>query len=302
MNPLELLLIGVVVPGALALALMVGLTRPWRTQGAAVPGAAAIALAAGYALGFGLILGWPALPPIDVTHASPWVALLLAPLALIGGERASRWRMLGTGALGLGTGLFLLSPLYGDAPATLVALAALVALTFVVLERGLDRGLAKADPRGGALAVIVLVTGASLATLFGDVASLAQVTGALAAAVGATFVVALWRGRVVALRHAAPVVAAVVALNLWSAALYGNGRFEAIALIAVAPLVIAFVPARWLGGRVLAAIARPAALVALPVVAAALLAARAYFAEPIAADATTAPDAESERYDPDYGY
>lgn len=301
MNPLELLLIGVVAPGALALALMVALTRPWRAEGAAVPGAAAIALAAGYALGFALILGWPALPPLDVTHASPWAALALAPVAFVGGERASRWRALWSGALGLGLGLFLAAPLHAGALGEHLGVAALVALTSVSLERGLDRGLAKADPRGGALAVIVLVTGASLATLFGDVASLAQVTGALAAAVGAIFTLGLWRKRAADLRRASPVIAGVVALNLWSAALYGNGRFEAVALIALAPLAIALIPRRMLGGRVLAAVVRPVALIALPVVLAAALSGQRYFAGLDGAGAGAGEDAAGEVQD-DYGY
>lgn len=292
MNPLDALLHGVVLPGALAAALYLVLSRTPRLARAATTAA----LGGAYVLGFALLLGLPELVPVDVTQVSPWVGLALVPAALL-----PRGRTAVTAAVGFAIGLFLGAPLYGSTPAALLAWAALVALTFAVIERGLDRGLAHSDPRGGALATILLVSGAAAAILFADTASLAQTTGALAAAVGALFALGLIKRDAADMRRAAPVIAGVIATNLWSAALYGGGRYDVIALIALAPVAVGLVTRRAPAASTLGAIARPALAAALPVVIASILAGRSYLAsEPD--EAPSAADETAEGYNPDYGY
>lgn len=314
MDPLQALLIGVVAPGAVALLIVFGLRRVWRREDPmGLPAAAGIALAAGFALAFALILGVPDLPPVDVTQVAPWVGLALAPFGFL-----TRGRGIATAVVGGLVGLFLTWPLHKGEPGLLVAFSAAIALTFVALERGLDAALAKADPRGGALAVTVLVAGAAAAILFSDIASLAQVTGGLAAATGAVFTLGLWRPAAADLRRAAPVVAGVLATNLWSASLYANGRYEVLALIALAPLVLAsLLRLTTKKPRALLAIARPVAFVVVPVAVAAALAGTTYFATsdaPIDVPAATAvvpatgagaapaKAAPADGYDPGYGY
>lgn len=309
MEPLQALLIGVVAPGALTLLLVVALRRPWAKTALPLPGAAALGIAAGFALGFALILGWPGLPPVDVTQVAPWVVLALAPLGFVA---APRMRGFATGLLGLTVGVFLAAPLYGGEPGLLIAFAVLITLTFVVLERGLDRALEQTDPRGGALATTVLAAGAAAAILFADTASLAQVTGGLAAATGALFTLGLWRKEAAQVRRAAPVIAGILATNLWSASLYANGRYEAIALIALAPLALALL-SPWAAAPAWRAIARPVALVTLPVALAAALAGTTYFGhDEVAAASTpsievpasgaTPADQPVDGDDPGYGY
>ena len=386
MDPVRALLNGVLAPALVAGLLVLVLRRGWRTAAPApAPWATGLALAAGYGVAFALVLGWPALPPVDVTHATPWLALVAAALGALPrrgtrrdglaspppgplrvgqaglsgilrgvrgaapGYRSGPYglrgslrptsstsgtscdlrvppcrfalvRGLAVAALGLLSGAFLVSPLIGRSlGAGLATLdVVLVGATFVALDQGLSRALAGLDPRGGALAVIVLVSGAAAATLLSDVASLAQVTGGLAAALGAVFALGLWRPAAATLGAATPVIAAVVASTLWGAVLYANGRYEVVALIVAAPLLL------WALRRALArprpllvALALPALVTLVPVGAAAGLAARAYFADtsaeteaaPAAAPGAAAPGSTApaaapaaEGYDPNYGY
>ncbi len=296
MDPMQAILFGVVIPGAIALALV-----------AALRGAPGVGLAAGYGAAFALLLGWPGLLPVDVTQVSPWVAVVAAGIAIL-----NKGRAVATGALGLALGVFLARPLFADAPGLLLLVAAAVALSVVVFERGLDRELGKAEARGGALGTTILISGASLTVLFSDIASLAQVTGALAAATGAVFALGLIWPKRADLQRASPVIAGIVMTNLWSATLYANGRWEVLALIALAPLLSSLFkrPA-----KTLAAIAAPAAILAVPVALAAVLAGSQYLRDP-EPEAAAQPSATSETtatspstttpsapaYDPDYGY
>ena len=307
MDPIQMLFIGVVAPGALALGVvalvLVARARLQRVSVrdlAARPSpAAGVALATGYALAFALILGWPALPPVDVTPVGPWVALAAVPLGLLAGWR----RTAAVTALGLAVGLFLAGPAHEGA--ALAGHAALVALTFGVLDFGLRRLMERTDPRGGAVAVLVFLSGAAAALMLSDTASLAQTLGGLAAATGALMVAGFVARGLADLRRATPVLAAVVATNLHAVTLYASGRYEVLALIALAPLALAFVLARLRRreGK-LFGLAVPAALMALPIALAGGIAARAYFtgAAPAASSGASPGASPSEANDADYGY
>jgi len=321
---------GVFLPGVLAgaivlLALVVAARvhgGGWREALSAPSVTSGLALAAGYGLAFANILGWPPLLPVDVTQVGPWVGLLAVPLGFLG----ARGRALAVMALGLAVGLFLAGPSHTGA--ALVGHAALVALTFGVLEVGLSRVIAQTDSRAGALTVLLWVSGVAATVLFADTASLAQVLGGLAAAVGAVMVlgfVASWlafgkgaekRGGPADLRYATPVIAAVVATNLHAVVLYASGHYAVLAVIGLAPVMLAL-GLGWLGrrpGRWFALFV-PAALMALPIAVAAGLAASSYFgtaaSNDAAAGASDAPMGDGngtsaaphrESPDPDYGY
>jgi len=227
-----------------------------------------------------------------------------------------RVRALATAALGLGLGLFLTGPL--DDVGLRVGVVALVTASTVALERGLARLSAQVDPRGAALAHIVLVSGAALAILFSDTASLAQATGGLAVGLGALFALGLLWPRAAVLTRAAPVVAIILAANLWGTTLYANGHPAVLAALTLAPLLVSLLPLAT-PRRVLLRIAIPATLLGIPIAAATAWAGARYFApsdsdaptskapasaaDP-AAPATAADPAAPAKpaYDPDYGY
>lgn len=290
MDPIQALLDGVLAPAILAGVIVLVLRRPWRAE-ASSPAAAGLAIAAAFALAFALILGWPAFLPVDVTQAVPYVAVALGAVAFLG-----RGRALATAAIGLATGLYLALP-QGDTGAV-VLYAALVAATLVVLERGLDRVATTLAPRAANAVALVVVSGAALAILFSDTASLAQTTGALAAGLGALFTLGLWRPALADVTRAAPVIAGVLATTLWSTTLYANGRPEVLAIIALSPWLVAAL-VRSTGPRLLSVL-KPVLVVTVPIALAATIAGMRYFAEPEPASAPPADKADA--YDPGYGY
>lgn len=304
MDPMRALLLGVVAPGALALIVALALGG-WRRDASSRFGAtAAVALAAAYVLTWALVLGLPELVPVDATQASPWFALLAGALAWPLSKVPRIGRVLASVLLGVGVGAWLTLPLVphaltgGEAALQTIAIAA----TFVALDLGLAYGLAKIDARGGAVATVLLVTGASLAVLFSDVASLAQVTGGLAAGIGALIVFGFWRKSAAELASASLVVAAILTSNLWSGKLYASGDALVIAVLVLAPLVLV-AAARWLARprKAWLALALPAALIVVPVAAVTALAASVYFARAdVAADVQ--PATTDDGYDPSYGY
>ncbi|PKN56676.1 MAG: hypothetical protein CVU56_14970 [Deltaproteobacteria bacterium HGW-Deltaproteobacteria-14] len=309
MDPVRALIDGVLAPVLVAAVVVLAIRRPWRSGRADTRGwGVGIALAAAYGIGFALVLGWPALPPVDVTHATPWLAIVAAAIAALP-ARAAALRRAAVGILGLLTGALLVSPLldHGLGGASAALHVFLVGATFVLVDGGLERALTGLEPRAGALAVTTLTGGGAVAVLLSDVASLAQVTGGLAAGLGALFALGLWRPAAADVTRATPVVAAVLASTLWSAVLYANGRYEVVALLAASPLVLWRVgPAVARTRRAIVALAIPTLVILLPIGAAAGLAARAYFAEPAAETAPLAvPDSDSpaaDGYDPNYGY
>jgi len=266
MDPILALAFGVVVPALVALALVVVLRRPFaRTARGGetdlpAPWAAGFGLAAAYGIGVGLLLGWPDLPPVDVTLVAPWAAGVAAFLGLI---RDGRVRGAASGVLGLGLGVFMTGPI--EDMALRVGLIAGVTASMVALERGLARLSERLDPRGAALSQIVLVSGAALAVLFSDTASLAQATGGLAAGLGALFTLGLLWPRAAVLTRAAPAVAAILVTNLWGTTLFANGH-------------PAFIPPLAASRRAILRIAVPAALIGIPIAAAGAFAGLRYFA------------------------
>jgi len=305
MDPVQAGLIGVVAPSVAAAALILLLRRPWGAANAA-PWVAGLALAVAYGVAFALILGWPSLPPVDMTHATPWLAIPAVGVAILP-LCAAKGRTLATAALGLLNAAMLLGPLAGrsfDAP-QLVLHALLIAASFAALQTGLERATAKLDPRAGALAALTLVSGAAAATLLSDIASLAQVTGGLAAGIGALFALGLWRPELARVTQAAPVVATIVGSTLWGGVLYANGRYEVTLLLAVTPLVLwALRSTLARPRRLLVRLAVPALVALIPVGAAAGLAAKAYFADSSeqSAPATDGSAPADDGYDPNYGY
>lgn len=324
MDPILALAYGVLLPALVALVLVVILRRPFARRGdePPAPWAAGFGLAAAYGVGVGLLLGWPALPPVDVTLVAPWAGVAAAFIGLFTGERL---RDLGTGALGLTLGLFLTGPI--DDVGLRVGLVAAVAASTIALERGLTRLSERADPRGSALAHLVLVSGAALAILFSDTASLAQATGGLAAALGALFTLGLLWPRAAQLTRAAPVVAVILATNLWGTTLFANGHPAVVVALALAPLLVSFLPPLSASRRAFVRVALPAALLGVPIAAAGTFAGLRYFATdtptdpaassgppadlgappssaaPSTGPSTTAPDTPGNSgYDPGYGY
>ena len=309
MDPVRSLIDGVLVPILVAAVLILVLRRPWRAAAPAGAGwAVGIALAAAYGVGFTLLLGWPALPPLDVTHATPWLAVIAAAIAALP-ARAGAVRGAAVGALGLLTGALLVSPLLGHGLSTASAALHifLVGATFALFDRGLERAVTGLEPRSGTLAVTTLTAGVATVVLFSDVASLAQVTGGLAAALGALFAVGLWRPAAADISRATPVIATILASTLWSAVLYANGRYEVVALLAATPLVLwRLRPILANPRRAILTLAIPTAIALLPIGAAAGLAARSYFGAPVgdvAPAAVPGSDAPATGgYDPNYGY
>jgi len=326
MDPLTIVLIGIVVPAAVALGVAVvgspftaraPASEAGQRRGTLVTG---LALAGAYAVVFGLLLGWPALPPVDVTQSSPWLALVAVALGVGLATARPAWRLATTALFGVAIGAWLVSPLVPHAlDGGLAALhVAFVAGVFVALDLGLRRGLDGLEPASGAGAVAAVAGGSALVVLLSDVASLGQVTGALAAAAGGLAALGLLRPRAVDARAASLVVAAILTTNLASAVLYAAGRIEVVALLALAPLSLV-VARRWLtrSRRLLVRAVLPALVAGVPVAAAAAIAARAYLAPPAAPahEGAATPASGSgtsgtgsgagepgSGYDPDYGY
>lgn len=310
MDPLHALLIGAVAPGAVAAIVVIALRRPWGVERSDLPApwAAALGAALGFGLAFALILAWPSFPPHDATHGTPWFALAAAVVAALplSGRREAPLRGAAMALLGLAAGWVLVGPLAAHALSggEAALYVALIAATFVALDRGLAAALSGVDPRGSTLALTIFTGGAAAAVMLSASASLGQVTGALAAATGALLALGLWRPAAGDARAATGVVAAVVAPNLWGTLLYAEGRPEVVAIFALTPLALLALRPLLRGERkLLLALAVPALITTVPVAAAAGLAATAYFAEPAPAEPGDGADGvDEDGYDPNYGY
>jgi len=306
MDPIRALLLGVVAPAVLALVLALVLGGWRRAEPSRFSATAAVALAASYVLGWALILGLPKLMPVDVTQATPWFVVLGALLAWPLGKLGVGPRVLVSLLLGACIAVWLTSPLV---PGTFDTMAAAlhgvaVTATFVVFDIGLRAVLPAIDPRGGAIAVVLLVTGVSLAVLFSNVASLAQVVGALAAGLGALIALGLWRRSAAELTSATLVIATVLTTSLWSGKLYAEGDYLVIAVLVALPLVL-LASARWLARprRPLLALALPGLVIVIPLAAITYLASQVYFARGEArSSASEMTKPSDDGYDPSYGY
>lgn len=258
MDPLQIVLVTVLLPAATALAVMavtgwVGAARAGGVKpglrALAAPRWSGVALAAAFGLGFALILSWPALPPVDVTQVGPWAAVFAAPLAFLPG----RLRALAVAVLGAALGYLLARPAYQGLE--LAAWVAAVTATATIVERGLLWVTLGADPapgptsadaaprheaaemRCGGLIALLYVGGVSLVTLFADVASLAMVTGALVSGVGALWAVGFVAPQLAIVGRAAPVIALVTTAHLYAGLFYASGGAAALVMLVFAPLL-----------------------------------------------------------------
>ncbi len=178
----EFFLRGIAVPllGALILAGVIHFALP----GTSGPRLAGASIGLAFLLGFGLIVGWPPFPPISSTQKLPYLVLLGLLLGglleVIGAGRflgrlaALLWPAVIIGWLGwrqVASGGF--QPL-----ATIVLLWLGGAIILFLMEEGREAG---AKPPA---ALLIASVGASLIAFLGSAASLAQLFGMLAAAIG----------------------------------------------------------------------------------------------------------------------
>jgi len=228
---------GVVLPGALAAGVLVLGGRARSPRVATIAGACAAAIA--YVAGEWALVGRPPFPPVDVTQWPFYLAPLLAALAAIepflARPAAVEWveRAIVSAAIAF----LLLRPLSDGAPSTDMAAAAGLVLvawgSLVVVARRLP-----AAP--GFFAAAVLAGAASVVVYLSYSAFLAQMGGALAAGLGAGFLVALFgRTPPAAAVGAASVAGALVACLVVCGRHYASVPLAAALLLAAGPAVAA---------------------------------------------------------------
>ncbi|MCB9734715.1 MAG: hypothetical protein H6745_19190 [Deltaproteobacteria bacterium] len=300
MDVVGLLLKSAVAPGAVAL-LLAAVSRG-RLAGVGVAG--------GLLTTYLLLLGWQGFPPVDATHWAPWVALAGGVLGLWPADRAPAARLAAVVVALLGSAWLLVAPLAAhafSAGETALALAA-TALTGLAAERATVAAEPQAG-RAGLLALALVFAGMAGAlglsgTLFG-----AQLAGAVAAGLGALFLLALTPFGRVPLPALGPAVGIAYGLLVATGGLYAELPPLAWAVLAVAPLAVLL--ARSLGARArrpLVGLAVAGAVALVPVGAAGAIAQLASASDGDAASATPSapgPDgapAGDEAADDDYGY
>lgn len=218
---------GILLPGGVAAVVLAAGWRPWnRTAEAGKSGLAAGAVAMGGAL----IAAQAAIVGIEVPpiQAGDWLALLLAAAVLLGLVDALfalpgwlRWWLKGT--LSAALPLLLLMPLLrhtwsaGEAAAILGALS----LGTLGLWRTLDRLSERVRGAGLPLALGVVTSGSAAVLAVSGSASLGQLGGALAVAVGVALIVGLLKPSFSLARGAVP------PLTVGLTGLWLNGTFYA---------------------------------------------------------------------------
>ena len=156
-----------------------------------------LGVAAGFAVGFTVILRWPELPLAAGTDAWYWVAWL-APAALLLGGVELAWRAPLAVRLGLrllaaaGAAWLLVSPKVGQSASEKGLIIAVSAVGMALLWTTLSRARQDEPPEWGALPV-ALAAGLSAAVLafFSGSLAMGQVTGALSAALTAPVALAV---------------------------------------------------------------------------------------------------------------
>lgn len=262
-------LLGVLVPSLAAAAPALALLALARWRGVALtPARAGLAGALGVGLAYpighaGVVGGWPALPPTDVTH---W-PLVLAPAAAAWGALEARLgrggaaRVVGRwfGRAGLVTLALLLMtrPLLEHTWAGGEAVLRLggFALCAALLSLGLDalareRAEGEPEPQAGALLALLpaLGGGALVIALFGHSAKVAELCGVLAAAAGVLAALA-WRAPALTpLAGVATPLAALFTCQLVNAVGYAELHPGSALLLAAAPGAAALRPGRAEGG------------------------------------------------------
>lgn len=233
---LKLILLGVLLPAVVS-GVVFWLEWQLGRRESAWPGALALGLA--YGAGHWGVIGWPAFPPVDVTHWLPYLALA----AMLFGLRDGLWpmpvwqrwalRLTLTG----GTLWLLLRPLARNSwtgSQTVWWLAGLGAAFLIVwwqVDTLAERTRGAAIP----LALMVLGTGTSIALVLGRSALLGQLAGALTAALGAAWVVSWFHSGLRLARGAVPVIVVLLAGFWLSGYFYAEVPAVTVALLWLAP-------------------------------------------------------------------
>ncbi|MFT7582832.1 MAG: hypothetical protein ACI9MR_004516 [Myxococcota bacterium] len=310
---LEPLLLGVALPGAIALLVALMLRRLWQANGP-WPAAWSTALAAALGLigGAFALSGSISVPPSTVEAWPPWWGLLAVPLAFLPGHRGAR--LTGILLAGVGVGLTLTLPLVphalsGGEAAGITALVAIsIGVGATLLHATLTASGDTFDGRAGLLVQNVWAGGGAAIVMLSATVVGAQLLGAFAAASGALVVLALWRpGSATSDTSGAgasliPLTALLVPGVAWMAHLYADMNTVTLVLLLAAPLLLPVGAMLQTARRgTLARIVLPAAVFSVLIGAAAGLQAMDYFADPAAAeDASTDGDAPED--DNSYGY
>jgi hypothetical protein len=244
------ILIGVVGPILISGIVYLMAWRPWRTNASGRrplwAGAPAIGLA--FAVGHIAIVGWPGRPPLSGEWwnypVEKWLLFVVAFAAVLAMASSAIFRsrlvdqLLSIPAAVLVVGL-MLSPMFkhswsgGAAAAWLIGLS----VAIVLLRLSIDVASAGMPGPGFVAALVIVATGMSVCLLLCSNASSAQLAGSLAAALGAAWVVALWRRDVSLAGGGATVVAVVMAGLLLLGMFYAHPTMPrpAAALLAAAP-------------------------------------------------------------------
>lgn len=246
MMPLEAVrsvAVGVLAPLLVAASIATLGWRPWRRDIVAGSGAWVAALAVGAALvvGHGIVVGWPALPPIDAVQWVFWLGIVATLL----GAGAGRWTLPlsfqwpARAVSMLTIALLVLRPLLvagewnlGEAIANVAAAAA----TGLVFWSGLAVVGRRASSVGAALVMLVVSSGAAVLLALSGSASLGQIAGAVAAALGVIGVVGWWRPKLAIAAGAAPVTAIAIWTLLVGGHYYADLGWTPMVLVALSPL------------------------------------------------------------------
>ncbi|MFZ0712153.1 MAG: hypothetical protein WAM53_19085 [Terrimicrobiaceae bacterium] len=227
------------LPGMLAAVLVSGVFaivgRLWRANN----WADAVALGIGYASGHAVAVGWPAFPPSEATQWLPYFALAAAVLGVLdvfvrpaGSLRALIWVACCAGLLGL-----LLKPKfqYGwSIPAGVLWVAGLAA-GMLVLASSLDAAVRRDSSISSPLVLTIVTCGTGATLMLSGSMLLGQLAMVLAAALGATLVVAFLLPKAVEGRGVVPVSVALL-VSLWlCGCFYADLPVASALLLAVAP-------------------------------------------------------------------
>ncbi len=244
---LKPVLLGVLLPAVLCGAWLILAWRPWRRDESITGGAwgGAIGFGMGYLIAHTAAVGWPPLRPVDVTQWLPYVAVAAAGLGLVESlGMMNRWLRWGFRfSLSAAAVWLLLRPMFEyrwtvpQGALWLIVLAMAMFITWMSLDT-----LAR-QVRGacGPLTILIVAGGGGIVLVVSKVASLGQLSGAVAAMAGASLVVTWWNGA----RSLAPGATAVVTIllgYLWlEGYLYGEVPALSAVLLAAAPT------AAWIG-------------------------------------------------------
>jgi hypothetical protein len=238
---IEQMLLGVVLPAAVALAVFV-LARTWRRDSLGRIGTV-LAIGGGYLAGHLALRGWPPFPPAESTQ---WLVFLVLLVTFLGAvdvtSRVPDWvRWAVRAAVSLAVPCLLLQPLVDHAwsPAVAMQWISLTALAIFASWSFLDWLASRTHGATLPLVLLIVSVGTSLVLLFSGSASLGQLAGVLAATMGVSLLLAFLRPGF-SLGHGAVPVAMVLLAGLWI-----NGKFYAEVPTASAAMLILAPAAIW---------------------------------------------------------